>query len=62
MTKRLKDNLTPGTSTLSNIIALCRALQIKIGEETIGAIGVPAHRGEDEVRPAGTDKVADQPK
>ena len=63
MTKRLKDNPTLGTVHLSNIIALAGALQIKIGEETIGAIGVSGAPGgdKDEVcAQAGIDKVADQ--
>lgn len=63
MVKRLKDNPTLGTIHLSNIIALAGALQIKIGEETIGAIGVSGAPGgeKDEVcAQAGIDKVADQ--
>ena len=63
MTNRLKANPTLGTVHLSNIIALAGALQIKIGEETIGAIGVSGAPGgdKDEVcAQAGIDKVADQ--
>jgi uncharacterized protein GlcG (DUF336 family) len=63
MTKRLKDNPTLGTVHLSNIIALAGALQIKIGEETIGAIGVsgaPGGEKDEACAQAGIDKVADQ--
>ena len=60
---RLKANPQLGAVHLTNIIALAGALQIKIGEETIGAVGISGAPGgdKDEVcAQAGIDKVADQ--
>jgi uncharacterized protein GlcG (DUF336 family) len=61
--KRVKDNPTTGQVHLTNVIANQGALPIKIGDETIGAIGVSGAPGgdKDEVcAKAGIDKVADQ--
>jgi uncharacterized protein GlcG (DUF336 family) len=63
MANRVKENPTLGVVHLTNIIALAGAFQIKIGEETIGAVGVSGAPGgdKDEVcAKAGIDKVADQ--
>jgi len=59
----IKDNFTAGALHLTNITSARGALPIKIGEETIGAIGVSGAPGgeKDEVcSKAGIDKVADQ--
>ena len=61
--QRVKDNPTTGAVFLTNIVAAQGALPIKIGDETIGAIGVSGAPGgdKDEVcSKAGIDKVADQ--
>jgi uncharacterized protein GlcG (DUF336 family) len=61
--QRVKDNPTTGAVHLTNIVAAQGALPIKIGDETIGAIGVSGAPGgeKDEVcSKAGIDKVADQ--
>jgi uncharacterized protein GlcG (DUF336 family) len=63
MVQRLKDNPQLGLIHLSNVIANQGALPIKIGEETIGAVGASGAPGgeKDEVCvKAGIDKVADQ--
>jgi uncharacterized protein GlcG (DUF336 family) len=57
----IKDNFTAGALHLTNIVTARGALPIKIGEETIGAIGVSGAPGgdKDEVcAKAGIDKVA----
>jgi len=62
-TKNLANNPTRGPQFLTNVIALAGALPIKVGEETIGAMGVSGAPGgeKDEVCvQAGLDKVADQ--
>jgi len=62
-TKNLANNPTRGPQFLTNVIALAGALPIKVGEETIGAMGVSGAPGgeKDEVCvQAGIDKVADQ--
>ena len=62
-TKNLANNPTRGPQFLTNVIALAGALPIKIGDETIGAMGVSGAPGgeKDEVCvQAGIDKVADQ--
>ena len=61
--KRVKDNPTSGLVHLSGVVAAQGALPIKIGEDTIGAVGVSGAPGgdKDEVcSKAGIDKVADQ--
>jgi uncharacterized protein GlcG (DUF336 family) len=62
LVKRLKDNPTAPFVHLSNVVAAQGALPIKIGEETIGAIGISGAPGgeKDEIcAKAGIDKVAD---
>jgi uncharacterized protein GlcG (DUF336 family) len=62
-TKNLANNPTRGPQFLTNVIALAGALPIKVGDETIGAMGVSGAPGgeKDEVCvQAGIDKVADQ--
>jgi uncharacterized protein GlcG (DUF336 family) len=57
----IKDNFTAGALHLSNIVTARGALPIKIGEDTVGAIGVSGAPGgdKDEVcAKAGIDKVA----
>jgi uncharacterized protein GlcG (DUF336 family) len=61
--KRLKDNPQAPFVYLSNVVAAQGALPIKVGEDTIGAVGVSGAPGgeKDEVcAQAGIDKVADQ--
>lgn len=60
--KRVKDNPTIGQVHLANIIASAGALPIKVGDDTIGAVGVSgAPGGNDEpCAKAGIDKVADR--
>ena len=58
----IKDNPTAGALRLTNIVPAQGALPIKVGEDTIGAIGVSGAPGgdKDEVcAKAGIDKVAD---
>jgi uncharacterized protein GlcG (DUF336 family) len=57
----IKDNLTAGR--LTNLVPAQGALPIKVGEDTIGAIGVSGAPGGDKdeaCAKAGIDKVADQ--
>jgi len=57
----LKDNFTAGALHLSNIVTARGALPIKVGEDTIGAIGVSGAPGGDKdeaCAKAGIDKVA----
>jgi uncharacterized protein GlcG (DUF336 family) len=59
----IKDNFTAGALHLANIVTARGALPIKIGEDTIGAIGVSGAPGGDKdeaCAKAGIDKVADQ--
>jgi uncharacterized protein GlcG (DUF336 family) len=59
----LKDNFTAGALHLTNIVTARGALPIKVGEDTIGAIGVSGAPGGDKdeaCAKAGIDKVADQ--
>src|SRR5215468_2794818 len=61
--KRVKDNPTLGLIHLNNVIANQGALPIKIGEETIGAVGAsgaPGGEKDEACVKAGIDKVADQ--
>jgi len=61
--KNLANNPTRGPQFLTNVIAAQGALPIKVGEETIGALGVSGAPGgeKDEVCvQAALDKVADQ--
>ncbi len=63
MAKRLKDNPQLGQVYLSNVVPSQGALPIKLGDDTIGAVGVSGAPGgeKDEVcAKAGIDKVADQ--
>ena len=63
MVTRVKNDPTLGLIHLSNVIANQGALPIKIGDETIGAVGASGAPGgeKDEVCvKAGIDKVADQ--
>ena len=59
----IKDNFTAGALHLANIVTARGALPIKIGEDTVGAIGVSGAPGGDKdeaCAKAGIDKVADQ--
>jgi len=59
----IKDNFTAGALHLTNIVTARGALPIKIGEDTVGAIGVSGAPGGDKdeaCAKAGIDKVADQ--
>jgi len=61
--KRLKDNPQAPFVYLQNVVAAQGALPIKVGDDTIGAVGVSGAPGgeKDEVcAKAGIDKVADQ--
>ena len=63
LVQRVKDNPTLGLIHLNNVIANQGALPIKIGEETIGAVGASGAPGGDKDEAcvkAGIDKVADQ--
>ena len=63
MAKRLKENPTNGQVFLTNIVPSQGALQIKIGDETIGAAGAsgaPGGEKDEACVQAGIDKVADQ--
>jgi uncharacterized protein GlcG (DUF336 family) len=63
MAKRLKENPANGQVFLTNIVPSQGALQIKIGEETIGAVGAsgaPGGEKDEACVKAGIDKVADQ--
>ena len=58
----VKDNPTAGALSLTNITPAQGALPIKVGEDTIGAIGVSGAPGGDKdeaCAKAGIDKVAD---
>jgi uncharacterized protein GlcG (DUF336 family) len=62
-TKNLANNPTRGPQFLTNVIALQGALPVKVGDDTIGAVGVSGAPGgeKDEVCvQAGLDKVKDQ--
>jgi uncharacterized protein GlcG (DUF336 family) len=59
----IKDNFTAGALHLTNIVTARGALPIKVGEDTIGAIGVSGAPGGDKdeaCAKAGIDKVADE--
>ena len=59
----VKDNPTAGALSLTNITPAQGALPIKVGEDTIGAIGVsgaPGGEKDEACAKAGIDKVADQ--
>ncbi len=59
----VKDNPIAGALSLTNITPAQGALPIKVGEDTIGAIGVSGAPGGDKdeaCAKAGIDKVADQ--
>jgi uncharacterized protein GlcG (DUF336 family) len=63
MAQRVKDNPTLGLIHLNNVIANQGALPIKIGEETIGAVGAsgaPGGEKDEACVKTGIDKVADQ--
>ena len=58
---RIKANPTSGQIFLSNIVAAQGALPIKVGDETIGAVGVSGAPGGDKdeaCAQAGIDKIA----
>jgi len=62
LTKRLKENPQAPFVYLTNVVAAQGALPIKVGDDTIGAVGVSGAPGgeKDEVcAKAGIDKVAD---
>jgi uncharacterized protein GlcG (DUF336 family) len=62
LTKRLKENPQAPFVYLTNVVAAQGALPIKVGDDTIGAVGVSGAPGgeKDEVcSKAGIDKVAD---
>ena len=59
----IKDNFTAGALHLTNIVTARGALPIKVGEDTIGAIGVsgaPGGEKDEACAKAGIDKVADE--
>jgi uncharacterized protein GlcG (DUF336 family) len=59
----IKDNFTAGALHLTNIVPTRGALPIKVGEDTIGAIGVsgaPGGEKDEACAKAGLDKVADE--
>jgi uncharacterized protein GlcG (DUF336 family) len=60
--KRMHDRPeTAGSIQYSRVLALSGGLPIKVGNETIGAVGVSGTPGQDDVcSQAGIDKVADQ--
>jgi uncharacterized protein GlcG (DUF336 family) len=61
--QRVKDNPTSGQVHLTNVIANQGALPIKVGDETIGAVGVsgaPGGEKDEACAKTGLDKVADQ--
>jgi uncharacterized protein GlcG (DUF336 family) len=60
--KRMHDNPdSAGSIQYSRVLALGGGLPIKVGNETIGAVGVSGTPGkDDECSQAGIDKVADQ--
>ena len=60
--KRMHDRPeTAGSIQYSRVLALGGGLPIKVGNETIGAVGVSGTPGQDDVcSQAGIDKVADQ--
>jgi uncharacterized protein GlcG (DUF336 family) len=62
LVKRIKDNPQFSLVMLTNVIAAQGALPIKIGEDTIGAIGVsgaPGGEKDEACAKSGIDKVAD---
>jgi uncharacterized protein GlcG (DUF336 family) len=60
--KRMHDNPdAAGSIQYTRVLALAGGLPIKVGDETIGAVGVSGTPGKDDVcSQAGIDKVADQ--
>jgi uncharacterized protein GlcG (DUF336 family) len=59
----IKDNFTAGALHLTNIVTARGALPIKVGEDTIGAIGVSGAPGGDKdeaCAKAGIEKVANE--
>jgi uncharacterized protein GlcG (DUF336 family) len=60
--KRMHDNPeSAGSIQYSRVLALAGGLPIKVGNDTIGAVGVSGTPGKDDVcSQAGIDKVADQ--
>jgi len=60
--KRMHDNPdSAGSIQYSRVLALSGGLPIKVGNDTIGAVGVSGTPGQDDVcSQAGIDKVADQ--
>ena len=63
MVTRLKSDPSLGLIHLSNVIANQGALPIKVGDDTIGAVGAsgaPGGEKDEACVKAGIDKVADQ--
>jgi len=61
--QQIKDNPTSGQLRLTGIVATPGGLPIKVGEDTIGGVGVSGSPGGDKdeaCAKAGLDKVADQ--
>ena len=60
--KRLQDRPeTVGSRHYTRVLALAGGLPIKVGDETVGAVGVSGTPGkDDDCSQAGIDKVADQ--
>jgi uncharacterized protein GlcG (DUF336 family) len=62
--QRLRDNpISAGLGTTSGVVATVGGLQIKVGDETIGGIGVsgaPGGHNDEACAQAGIAKVADQ--
>ena len=62
--KRLRDNpISAGLGTTSGVVATVGRLPIKVGDETIGGIGVsgaPGGQNDEACAQAGIAKVADQ--
>lgn len=61
--QRVKDNPTTGQVHLTNVIANQGALPIKVGDDTIGAVGVsgaPGGEKDEACAKTGLDKIADQ--
>lgn len=61
--KRIRENPTNGQVMLTGVVAAAGALPIRVGEETIGAVGVsgaPGGERDEACAKAGIDKIADQ--
>jgi uncharacterized protein GlcG (DUF336 family) len=61
--QRVKDNPGLGLVHLTGVVAIRGALPIKVGDETVGAVGVsgaPGGEKDEACAKAGIDKIADQ--